>query len=137
MWRPSVQQMTTPIRVQHRVPAGGAPLDSNVPLDSGMYLGESTELNHFGAPVIVYEDADPAVDFCKWKGKGGTEHNEAGTLIVEDTAEITMWYRPDITEQTRLLKHDDPDLAFDVVNVEDVEERHVWLILKVRRSVNA
>ena len=61
----------------------------------------------------------------------------SGSLVVEDTAEVTMWYRPDITERDRLLLNCDSALAYDVVNVENVEMRNQFMVLKVRRAVNA
>ena len=114
MYRPSAQQFATPISVQSRV---------------------ETDLN--GAPEITYTDADPALDFCAWKGKGGSESAASGFLVVEDTAEVIMWYRPDITERDRMLLNCDTALAYDVVNVENVEMRNQFMILKVRRAVNA
>jgi head-tail adaptor len=113
MFKPNLQ-FTTPIRVQHRV---------------------ETDVN--GAPAISYEDADPALDFCNWKGKGGTESVQSGALTVLDTAEITMWYRPDINERDQVLLNDNEALAYEVTNVENVEMRNIYLILKVKRAVNA
>jgi head-tail adaptor len=114
MYRPKeAQQMTTPIRIQHRV---------------------KTDVN--GAPDVSYQDADPALDFCNWKGKGGTESIQAGTIIILNTAELTMWYRPDISEQDQILLNDDAGLAYEVKNVENVEMRNQFLMLKVCRTVN-
>jgi head-tail adaptor len=112
MFKPSAQQLSTAIRVQQRI---------------------ETDLN--GAPDISYVSA-PAIEFCAWKGKGGTESTTSGALTVTDTAEVTMWYRPGISERDRLLLNDDAALAYDVINIEDVEQRHMWLILKVSRAVN-
>lgn len=115
MWRPDVQQMTTPIRIQHR---------------------KTTTVN--GAPRVTYEDADPALDFCNWKSRGGTESTQSGTLVVEDTADVTMWFRPDISKQDRLLLNDDPAQAYEIIGPpENVEMRYQFLLLKVRRMVNA
>jgi hypothetical protein len=114
MFKPNVQQMATPIRIKHRV---------------------STDVN--GAPEISYEDADPAQDFCNWKGKGGSESQQAGKLVVIDTAELTMWYRPDVSERDMVLLNEDEKLAYEVVNVENIEMRNQYMILKVRRAVNA
>jgi len=114
MWRPSAQQFSTPIRVQRRV---------------------QTLVN--GAPVVSYVDAEPALDFCNWKSRGGTESTSSGTLVVEDTTEVTMWYRPDLGQQDRLLLNEDPNLAYDVIGPpENVEMRNMWLIVKVKRAVN-
>lgn len=115
MWKPQVQQFTTPIRIQRRI---------------------ETDVN--GAPEVSYQDADPALAFCNWKGKGGTESTEAGTLTVEDTAEIVMWYRPDVNQRDRLLLNDDDRLAYEIISPPDnVEMRNMYLILKVKRAVNA
>lgn len=115
MWKPDVQQFTTSIGVKKRV---------------------ETTVN--GAPKVSYETAEPATDFCNWKSRGGTENTQSGTLVVEDTATITMWYRPDINQKDRLLLHNNPELAYDVVGPpENVEQRNMYLILKVKRAVNA
>jgi head-tail adaptor len=106
--------MTTPIRVKRR---------------------KETIIN--GSPKVTFEDADPSIDFCNWKGKGGTESTQSGTLVVEDTADVVMWYRPDISQKDRLLLNDDPKLAYDVVGPPDnVEQRNMFLVLKVKRAVN-
>ncbi|MDP4095470.1 head-tail adaptor protein [Paenibacillus sp. P96] len=115
MWRPDIQQMNTQVRIQKRI-----------------------EKTVNGAPEISYQDiaADP-LEFCSWKGKGGTESTQSGTLVVEDTAEVVMWYRSGITQKDRLLLNDDVNQLYEIVSVEDVELRHMWLLLKVKRAVNA
>ncbi len=115
MFRPNVQQLTTPVRVQHRI---------------------ESMVN--GAPELTYEDADPSLDYCNWKSRGGSENTHSGTLVVEDTAEVTMWYRPDISQQDRLLLYENEELAYDIISPpENVEQRNMFLILKVKRAVNA
>jgi len=114
MFKPNIQQMATPIRIQHRI---------------------VTDVN--GAPEISYQDADPALDFCNWKGKGGTESVQAGTLTVMDTAELTMWYRPDMNERDHVLLNDNTALAYEVINIENIEMRNQYMIVKVSRVVSA
>lgn len=114
MYKPSSGPFSTVIRVQKR---------------------KATDVN--GAPEISFEDAEPALNACSWKSKGGTENTESGSLIVEDTAEVVMWYRPDISERDRFLLNDNPDLAYDIQNIEDVEMRNQFLIVKVKRAVSA
>lgn len=111
MFRPSVQQFSTSIRVRNHI--------------------LSTDAN--GVPVLSYQDADPALDFCNWKGKGGAQED---TLVVTDTAEVTMWYRPDINTQDRILLNDNEDEAYVVLNVENIEQRNMYLVLKVKREVS-
>lgn len=111
MFRPNSNTFTTPIRIQHR-----------------------TETLINGAPKASWADAstDP-VAHCNWKGKGGTEAINAGILTVIDTAELTMWYRSDISETDRILKNDDATQVYEVTNTENVEERGIYLIVKVKR----
>lgn len=110
MFKPNISAFITPIRIQHRT---------------------DTMVN--GAPYSSPVDATDPVALCGWKGKGGTQSVNAGRLTVQDTAEVTMWYRSDIVESDILLKNDDANQAYEIVNAEDVEERHVYLILKVKR----
>ena len=91
MYRPSAQQFATPICVQSRA---------------------ETYIN--GAPEITYTDADPALDFCAWKGKGGSESAASGSLVVEDTAEVTMWTARTLRGD-RLLLIATPALAYEVL----------------------
>lgn len=144
MWQPNIGQMSTPIRVQSR-----------------------TEIDINGMPDVNYQDIDPMVHFCNWKGKGGTEGIKNGTLTIEDTAELVMWYHPGINDAGRILRFkrsdesprwnelietfDGNDMSwvddypitedyysiYDIVNAENVEMRNQFLILKVRRVVNA
>ena len=114
MFKPNIQQFSTMIRIQHRV------------VDS---------IN--GAPDISYTDSTPALDFCNWKGKGGSESIESGRLSVIDTAVLTMWYRSDMSERDRILLFDEESLAYEIVNLENVEMRGQYMIVKVRRVVNA
>lgn len=111
MFKPNASTFLTPIRIQHKT---------------------NTFIN--GAPKPTWADASDPVAFCNWKGKGGTEKVTSGVLTIEDTAELTMWYRSDISETDRVLKNDDATQVYDVLNVEDIEERHIYLVLKVKRG---
>lgn len=114
MFKPGTLIFNTVIGIQHRV---------------------ETDVN--GAPEISYQDADPALDFCNWKGKGGTEGTLSGNLVVYNTAELTMWYRPDLNERDRILLNDDSGLAYEVINIENIEMRNQYIIVKVSRVVSA
>lgn len=110
MFNTNARQFTTPIQIKHRV---------------------ITNVN--GAARVTYEDADPNIDVCQWKGKGGTESTESATPAIFDTAEVTMWYRPDIVVTDVLLLFPFDSQAYEVKNVEDIEQRHQKMILKVER----
>lgn len=113
MFKPNSQQFSTAIRIQHR----------NV-----------VDVN--GADEITYvPEAD--INFCNWKGMGGTENTQSGALVVMDTAILTMWFNPSITEKDRMLLNADETLAYEVVNAENVEMRNMYLMVKVKRVVSA
>ncbi len=56
-------------------------------------------------------------------------------VTIEDTAEVTMWYRSDITTQDVLMLNDSATLSYEILNVENIEMRNLYLVLKVRRVV--
>lgn len=115
MWQPKAHQLSTVIRVKKRV---------------------GTTVN--GAEKVSYIDANPFIDYCQWKGKGGTEGQSSGTYTIHDTAEVVMWYRSDISQKDRLLLNNNPDLAYEIISpVDNVEQRNMWLYFKVKRVSHA
>ena len=66
------------------------------------------------------------------KTYGGTEKIVNDRLVLEDTATIITWYRPDITAGCRLLFLDDNSLWEIIGRPEDVDRRHQYLIIKCR-----
>ena len=63
---------------------------------------------------------------------GGTEKIVNDRLVLEDTATVITWYRPDITAGCRLLFLDDNSLREIIGRPEDVDRRHQYLIIKCR-----
>lgn len=63
---------------------------------------------------------------------GGTEKIVNDRLVLEDTATVVTWYRPDITAGCRLLFLDDGSLWEIIGRPEDVDRRHQYLIIKCR-----
>jgi hypothetical protein len=112
MYEPNVGQFTTAIGLQHR-----------------------TTVNVNGADDIAY--TEPELEFCNWKGMGGTDSTNTGTVTVIDTATLIMWYRPDLNEQDRILLDNDKNNPYEVVNIEDIEKRHKYLQVKVKKAVGA
>lgn len=110
MYRPNeAAQMTTPTRLQTP--------------KSGKTLGVSKK---------TWEDAAGVV-MCCWKSYGGTETTINGVLSVEDTAQITCWYRPDIRSGCRLVRLAD-NAAYEIIGEpENIEQRNQFLTFKVRR----
>lgn len=109
MYRPaSANQMTTPMRLQ-------------VP----------TSTSVMGVAKKTYTDGD--VIMCNFKTYGGTESVSNDILSVIDTAQITCWYRPDITSGCRLKRLSD-GAVFDILGEpENLELRNQILYFKIRR----
>lgn len=71
--------------------------------------------------------------YGSFKTYGGTEKNINGVYLIEDTAIIETWYRPDITSNCRIARASD-NAVFDIINEpEDINQRHQFLKFKVRR----
>ena len=114
MFRPTAQQFTSVIRLQHRA---------------------QTAVN--GAPDITYPDAAPAVHMCEFKPFYGAEALQAGQLGISQGGTITMWYTPGVKASDRILLNDDSAQAYEVTSAENIENRDMFLVLKVKRTVTA
>lgn len=66
------------------------------------------------------------------KTYGGIEKIVNDRLVLEDTATVVTWYRPDIAAGCRLLFLDDNSLWEIIGRPEDVDRRHQYLIIKCR-----
>lgn len=89
----------------------------------------SAKYNGVNRPT--YPD-DGDVIFVNWKAYGGTETTVNGVYSILDTADITTWYRPDITANCRLMREDG---AIYVIKSEpeNIEMQNVYLTFKVER----
>lgn len=109
MYRPAeAAQMTTPLQIM------------NV-----------TETLVLGVLKKNYTEGD--VFLCNYKTYGGTERMSNGVRIVEDTADITTWYHPDIKANCRIKRLSDGAM-FEVIGTpEDIEQRHQILKFKIQK----
>ncbi len=81
----------------------------------------------------------------KWVNAHGAEVFEAMRLDLTEPATLTGRYSPLITEQCRLLLASDSGktetekakLYYEIISIDDVENRHEWLEIKVKRQVSA
>lgn len=85
------------------------------------------EVNIFGEGISV---------LTKWVNAHGTETFTALQLSLREPATITCRYSPKITETCLVYKKDDPN-PFEIISLDNVEERSVWLEIKVQRRVPA
>jgi len=84
--------------------------------------------------VLVKEFTDvPDIVFVNFKTFGGTERMNNDVYIVEDTAQIVCWYRPDITAGCRMARLSD-GAVYDIIGEpENLEMRNMFLKFKIRR----
>lgn len=69
---------------------------------------------------------------CKWVNAYGSEVFAAMQAQVQEPATLTMRYSPKIQPDQVIYKVGDP-VPFEIISVNDVEERHSWLEVKVQR----
>lgn len=86
-------------------------------------VSHEAEANIFGAGQNVW---------VKWVNAHGTDVFEAMTLQINEPATITMRYSPLITPDLLVYKAGDPT-PYEVISVDNVEERNTWLEIKVKR----
>lgn len=69
---------------------------------------------------------------CKWVNAYGTEVFSAMQLQIQESATLTMRYSPKIKPDQLVYRVGDP-VPYEIISVNDVEERHTWLEVKVGR----
>ncbi len=98
-----------------------------------LYTAEYTNVK--GVRKKVYAAEPNGVIMANWKTYGGTEKNVNGIIVVEDTAEVVTWYRPDITSgcKVKLLTAAN-DVFYEIINEpENIEQRNQFVKFKCRR----
>lgn len=73
---------------------------------------------------------------CKWVNVHGTEVFTAMQQQLREPATITMRYSPLINQKLIIYKGKDVK-PYEVISIDDVEDRHVWLEIKVQRKSEA
>lgn len=91
--------------------------------DEEGYPGEVEE-NVFGEGKYV---------LAKWVNAHGTETFTAMQLELREPATLTVRWSPLIHEKLLVYKAGDPE-PYEVISIDNVEERNVWLEIKVQRK---
>jgi hypothetical protein len=74
--------------------------------------------------------------YCKWVNIHGGEVFTAMQQQLREPATITMRYSPLVNPKLIIYKGADPD-PFEVISINDVEDRHVWIEVNVQRRTGA
>ena len=107
----NVGELKTPVRfkrIEKSVDPEGYPVENEIDL--------------FGVAVPV-----------KWVNAHGTESFAAMQLKLREPATITMRYTPKINIAQLVYKNGDPK-PYEIISIDNVEERGMWLELKVQRK---
>lgn len=89
--------------------------------------------------VNVFGQTEDGVDIparVKWVNAHGTEAFTAMQLKLREPATITMRYSPKINPNLLVYKGDDKN-PYEIISIDNVEERCRWLEIKVQRKVAA
>lgn len=78
-------------------------------------------------------DQPERVWHCKWVNAYGTEAVTAMQLQIREPATLTMRYSDKIKADCLIYRLGDPE-PYQIISVNDVEERHTWLEVKVCRK---
>lgn len=81
-------------------------------------------------------NGDPVPVRVKWVNTHGTEVFTAMQLKLREPATLTMRYSTLIKETLLVYKGNDKR-PYEIISIDDVEERHRWLEIKVQRKVAA
>lgn len=71
--------------------------------------------------------------YCKWVNAHGNEVYIARQAQVTEPATLTLRYTPKIKCTAEVHRVGDPE-AFEIISINDVENRHIWLELRVQRK---
>ncbi len=63
---------------------------------------------------------------------GGTERTVNGIVVVEDTATVETWYRPEFTAAARVALANAPGKLYEIVGEpENIEQRNLYTRMKL------
>lgn len=106
----------------------------SLPFSTPLLLLVPTYETKQGVKVKSYTDSTGGIlIYGTFKTYGGTETTSNGVLMVEDTATIETWYRPDINSNCRIALAGSEAVYEIIGQPEDINQRHQWLQFKVRR----
>lgn len=106
-------ELRTPITV---VSSSRTEDDEGFPVD--------TEVNVFGTGAVL---------MCKWVNAHGTEAFTDMMLKLREPAVVTVRYSPLITRTCLIYRGSDPD-PYEIISMDNVEERDAWLEIHVQRK---
>ena len=117
----------------------------SAPFSLSMVLLLPTYKNAYGVAKKEYPSIAEALDevdandkpinlfFGNFKTYGGTERNVDGLYVIEDTANVETWFRPDITSDCRIGVIETGAIYEIWGEPENINMRNQYLKLKLKR----
>lgn len=100
------------------------------PFNVLLYVLIPTIVTIKGSSKKVYPETGEPIN-CTFKTFGGTETTKNGVLVVEDTAVIETWYRPDIKADCMIVDTD--GIKYEILGTpENINKRNQFLRFKIR-----
>ena len=100
------------------------------PFNVPMFLFTPTGIESKGSTKKIYPDEGELI-YCSFRTFGGTERIVNDVLVIEDTAVIETWYRPDIKSDCKLKDID--GIEYEILGTpENIEKRNQYLKFKIR-----
>lgn len=87
-----------------------------------------------GVRPETWVDIYPYIVMVEWRNKFGSDIYKAAAIQAVEPAAIRLWYVPGITPDCRILRVND-EAAFEIINIDDIANRHQQLEIEVKRLV--
>ena len=103
----------------------------SLPFTTPMFLFIPQYITIKGSTKKVYPEKGELI-YCSFKTYGGTERTTNDLYVIEDTANIETWFRPDITSECVLATPG--GVRYELINEpENINMRNQFLKFKIRR----
>jgi len=90
-----------------------------------------------GFPIEVWLDIideDILCEWKNWKSKSGAEIYEANAIQAKEIALLRLWHIVGVDAACRITRIED-NAIFEILNVDDVNNRHQQLEIQIKRYV--
>ena len=74
---------------------------------------------------------------CKWVNAHGSEVWSDQAQVLRMPATLTLRYNKALLDPTLIIRRAGDDTPYEVINIDNVQQRNHWLEITVQRKVNA
>lgn len=100
------------------------------------FMRNKVTMNPNGVPIEKEENVmgEGVPVWCKWVNAHGSEVWDAMQLELRQPATITTRYSPELDDPTLLVYRNGDLKPYEVISVDNVEQRNAWLEIKIQRK---